>query len=288
MFLFHTIWLARKRLLGTSDTASPVRNCVKFSAPKLCKRLSLDSHKKICGKSTELLCPDAQLTVQSLSTNLLEQSPLVSSTGFWCDTDAFIDGSRPHFGWAIIIVFSMSRLPKSFNWRFLLQLVKPTPLRPGPLPLGQSTILTVLDAREPPTTTTTPSQSSSLRNCREHGVSQWLVLLDFLASLTLEIADEVVHNPSSSEFFNEHPQVIKQILNTVRCFPVLYSCTRIKCTSFESLQKCTGPSIWGHSCIAHKETNPPLVLSEICSVERWNHFALSVTMRPWVIAGGVI
>ena len=131
MFLIHTIWLARKRLLGTSDTAhlavpvSPVRNCVKFSGPKMCKRLSLDSQKKICGKSTELLCPDAQLTVQSLSTNLLEPSPLVSSTGFWCDTDAFIDGSRLHFGWAIIIVFSMARLPKSFNWRSLLQLVKP-------------------------------------------------------------------------------------------------------------------------------------------------------------------
>ena len=47
-----------------------------------------------------------------------------------------------------------------------------------------------------------PSLSASLRNRREHGVSQWLVLLGFLTWLRLEIADEFVHNPSSSEYFN--------------------------------------------------------------------------------------
>ena len=47
---------------------------VKFSGPKMGKRLSLDSHKKISGKSTKLLYPNTQLTMQ------LEQSSLVPST----------------------------------------------------------------------------------------------------------------------------------------------------------------------------------------------------------------
>ena len=64
----------------------------------------------------------------------------------------------------------------------------------------------------------TPSRSVSLRNRREHDVTQWLVLLDFTTWRTIEIADHVVHNPSSSEYFNRlevHPQVIKQIFNAV-------------------------------------------------------------------------
>ena len=83
------------------------------------------------------------------------------------------------------------------------------------------------------------------------------------------------------------PQVIKQILNTVRCFHVLDSFAGIECTSFRSLQEFTSPSLRSHSCIGHKETNPPLILSEIRSVKRWNHFAPPVTILPWIIARSV-
>ena len=61
--------------LGTQEHTSATH--VKFSGPKMCKRLSLNTHKKICGKSTELLCRDTLLTVQSSPTNLLEQFSLV-------------------------------------------------------------------------------------------------------------------------------------------------------------------------------------------------------------------
>ena len=117
-----------------------------------------------------------------------------------------------------------------------------------------------------------------------------VVIHDFLTWLTLEIVDEVVYNPSSPEHFNRlkvRPQVIKQILNTARCFQVLESFTRFEGTSFQSLQKFTSPSLWSRSCIGRKETNRPLVLSEISSVKRWNHFAPSVTILPWIIARGV-
>ena len=86
--------------------------------------------------------------------------------------------------------------------------------------------MAAFDAREH------PSQSASLRNRHEHGVSQWLVLLDFLTWLTLEIADEIVHNPSSFKYFNRlavYPQVIKQILNTSvskSCIPSVESNAR--------------------------------------------------------------
>ena len=53
---------------------------VNFSGPKMCERFSLDSRTKICDKYTEWLPSDAQLTVQSSPTNLLEQSSLVPST----------------------------------------------------------------------------------------------------------------------------------------------------------------------------------------------------------------
>ena len=107
------------------------------------------------------------------------------------------------------------------------------------------------------------SQSSSTRNRRVHGVCPWLVLLDFLTWLTLEIADEVVHNPSSSEYVHRldvYPQLIKQIVNSIRGFHVLYFFTLIEGSCFQSLQQFTSPSFWGHSCIAHKETNPPYCL----------------------------
>ena len=97
--------------------------------------------------------------------------------------------------------------------------------------------------------------SSHRLEASQQQVESRVVIPDFLTWLTLEIVDEVVYNPSSSEYFNRLnvcPQVIKQILNTIRCFPVLYSFTRIECTSFQSLQKFTSPSLLGHSCIGHK------------------------------------
>ena len=123
-----------------------------------------------------------------------------------------------------------------------------------------------------------------------HGVSPWHVLLDFLTWLALEIADEVVHNPSSSEYVHRldvYPQLIKQIVNSIRGFHVLYFFTLIEGSCFQSLQQFTSPSFWEHSCIAHKETNPPLVLSEIRSIKRWSRFASSVTILPWIIARDV-
>ena len=59
---------------------SPVRDCAKFSVPKMCKRLLSDSHKKICGTFSKWLYPDTQLTAQISPTNFLEQSSLVPST----------------------------------------------------------------------------------------------------------------------------------------------------------------------------------------------------------------
>ena len=125
----------------------------------------------------------------------------------------------------------------------------------------------------------------------QQNVESRVVIPDFLTWLTLEIVDDVVYNPSSSEHFNRlkvRPQVINQILNTIRYFQVLESFARFEGTSFQSLQKFTSLSLLRHSCIGHKETNRPLVLSEIRSVvKRWNHFAPSVTILPWIIARGV-
>ena len=80
----------------------------------------------------------------------------------------------------------------------------------------------------------------------------------------------MVYNPSSPTHFKRFkvcPQVIQRILNTTRCFQLLHSFSRVECTSFQSLQKFASPSLWCHSCIRHKETNPSLILSETSSVK---------------------
>ena len=74
---------------------SPFCNCVKFSGPKMCKRLSLDSHKKISGTSTKWLYPDTQLTVQISPTNLLEQPSLLSGVTHTPSSRARASAPRP-------------------------------------------------------------------------------------------------------------------------------------------------------------------------------------------------
>ena len=45
-----------------------------------------------------------------------------------------------------------------------------------------------------------PLHSTSSRNRREHGISPWLVLPDFLPQLTLEIVNDIVYKPSTKYF----------------------------------------------------------------------------------------
>ena len=54
---------------------SPACNCARFSGPNRFKRLSIDSHKKICGTSTKCLYPDPQQTVP-ISATYRRTSPL--------------------------------------------------------------------------------------------------------------------------------------------------------------------------------------------------------------------
>ena len=67
------------------------------------------------------------------------------------------------------------------------------------------------------------------RHCLEasqQNVEPCVVIPDFLTWPSLKIIDEIVHNPASSKYLNRLemcPQVIKQILNTIWCFQVLYS-----------------------------------------------------------------
>ena len=102
-----------------------------------------------------------------------------------------------------------------------------------------------------PATASEPSQQN---------VESRVVIPHFLAWLTLEVVDEVVYNPSSSKYLSRLkvcPQVIKQILNTFWCFPVLDSFTQIECTFFESLPKFTSPSLWVGSLVYWTQKEDP-------------------------------
>ena len=111
---------------------------------------------------------------------------------------------------------------------------------------------------------TDPVTASKRLNKLLNLVSSSLILLTWL---TLEVVHEVVHYPSSSEYFNwlkVGPQMTEQILDTIWRVLVLHSFTRTEYTFVQPHQKFTCPSFWC-PCIGHKETKPSLVLSEICS-----------------------
>ena len=100
----------------------------------------------------------------------------------------------------------------------------PRPLHPGPLPLGQSTLLTVLDATE-----------------HEHGVSLWLVL----------------RNTFLSEYFDRlevRPQVIKTTSRHRPVFPGPVFLHRSRVHVLRVAPKVCRPFLWGHLCIGCKET----------------------------------
>ena len=73
---------------------SPFRNCVRYSGLKMCKRLSLDSQKKICGKVHRVAVPRHTTDRAELAYKLAGAILLGHLHGFWCDTHAFIEGSR--------------------------------------------------------------------------------------------------------------------------------------------------------------------------------------------------
>ena len=130
----------------------------------------------------------------------------------------------------------------------------------------------------------------NLRNRREHDVFLWLVLLDFLTWLTLEIADGVVHNTFPSEYFNlleVYPQMIEQISTS---FGVSKSCILPQNSNARrsSRSKSLPVLFSGANCVLFaRETNPPLVRSEIGSINGWNCFVPSITMLPWIIVGDI-